>query len=75
MSDTTIPAPAPKRTHNEEIKEAIPTLAGSIAATMHDPAADRFSDDDQQFIKFHGLYQQDDRDLRKTGKRWTAVAT
>lgn len=57
-------------THNEVIKAAIPTLAGNIAATMADPANDRFSDDDQQFIKFHGLYQQDDRDLRKTGKKF-----
>jgi len=37
---------------------------------MADPAADRFSDDDQQFIKFHGIYQQDDRDLRKTAKKY-----
>ncbi len=59
-----------KLTHNEEIKAAIPTLAGTIAATMATPGADRFSDDDQQFIKFHGLYQQDDRDLRKTGKKF-----
>ncbi len=59
-----------KRTHNEEIKEAIPTLAGTIAATLQDPAADRFSEDDQQFIKFHGIYQQDDRDLRKIGKKY-----
>jgi sulfite reductase (NADPH) hemoprotein beta-component len=59
-----------KRTHNEVIKEAIPTLAGTIAATLKDPAADRFSEDDQQFIKFHGIYQQDDRDLRKTGKKY-----
>ena len=57
-------------THNEVIKEAIPTLAGTIAATLRDSAAERFSDDDQQFIKFHGIYQQDDRDLRKTGKKF-----
>lgn len=63
------PEPA-KPTHNEVIKTAIPTLAGNIAATMADPAADRFSEDDQQFIKFHGIYQQDDRDLRKTGKKY-----
>jgi sulfite reductase (NADPH) hemoprotein beta-component len=37
---------------------------------MADPAADRFSEDDQQFIKFHGIYQQDDRDLRKTAKKY-----
>jgi len=61
---------AKKLSHNEIIKDAIPTLAGTIAATLADPAADRFSDDDQQFIKFHGIYQQDDRDLRKTGKKY-----
>ena len=59
-----------KPTHNEEIKAAIPTLAGSIAATIADPAADHFSEDDNQFLKFHGSYQQDDRDLRKTGKKY-----
>jgi len=59
-----------KPTHNEEIKTAIPTLAGTLAATLADPALDRFSEDDQQFMKFHGIYQQDDRDLRKTGKKF-----
>lgn len=57
-------------THNEVIKAAVPTLAGQIAATLADPTADRFSDDDAQFLKFHGIYQQDDRDLRKTGKKY-----
>src|ERR1700742_3271530 len=59
-----------KLTHNEEIKEAIPTLAGTIAATIADESVDHFSDDDNQFLKFHGSYQQDDRDLRKTGKKY-----
>jgi sulfite reductase (NADPH) hemoprotein beta-component len=62
-------APA-KLTHNEEIKDAIPTLAGTIAATLNDAGADHFSEDDNQFLKFHGSYQQDDRDLRKTGKKY-----
>src|SRR5580658_8725277 len=62
-------APA-KLTHNEEIKAAIPTLAGTIAATCNDASTDHFSDDDNQFLKFHGSYQQDDRDLRKTGKKY-----
>jgi sulfite reductase (NADPH) hemoprotein beta-component len=57
-------------THNEDIKAAIPTLAGSIAATLADPAADHFTEDDNQFLKFHGSYQQDDRDLRKAGKKY-----
>src|SRR5882762_9787472 len=59
-----------KPTHNEVIKEAIPTLAGNIAATLADPSVDQFSSDDQQFLKFHGIYQQDDRDLRKTQKKF-----
>ena len=59
-----------KLTHNEEIKAAIPTLAGTIATTFNDPANDHFSEDDNQFLKFHGSYQQDDRDLRKTGKKY-----
>src|SRR5208283_326228 len=29
-----------------------------------------FSEDDNQFLKFHGSYQLDDRDLRKTGKKY-----
>lgn len=63
------PTAAPKPTHNEIIKEAIPTLAGNIAATVAS-GTDQFSADDQQFIKFHGIYQQDDRDLRKTQKKF-----
>ncbi len=59
-----------KMTHNEEIKAAIPTLAGTIAATIADAGTDHFSQDDYEFLKFHGCYQQDDRDLRKTGKKY-----
>ena len=60
---------AAKLTHNEVIKDAIPTLAGNIAATVA-AGSDQFSADDQQFIKFHGIYQQDDRDLRKSAKKF-----
>jgi len=59
-----------KLTHNEEIKAAIPTVAGTIAATIADETVDHFSHDDYEFLKFHGSYQQDDRDLRKTGKKY-----
>ncbi|MBI3877325.1 MAG: sulfite reductase, partial [Verrucomicrobia bacterium] len=70
MIETTPVAPAPKLTHNEIIKDAAPTLAGQIAATLADANTDRFSEDDGQFLKFHGIYQQDDRDLRKTQKKF-----
>lgn len=66
MNDTA----AVKLTHNEEIKSTIPTLAGTIAATIADENADHFSHDDYEFLKFHGCYQQDDRDLRKSGKKY-----
>src|SRR5258705_5621381 len=59
-----------KPSHNEVIKEANPTLAGTIKQTLLDSAVDRFSEDDTQFLKFHGIYQQDDRDSRKTGKKY-----
>ena len=67
MTNPIIPA---KPTHNEDLKEGSPTLSGTIAQTLADAQLDRFSEDDNQFLKFHGIYQQDDRDLRKTGKKF-----
>jgi len=61
---------AARLTRNEVLKSASPTLAGTIAQTIADSAADHFSEDDNQLLKFHGCYQQDDRDLRKTGKKY-----
>ena len=60
----------PKLTKNEGLKEANPLLAGTIAQTLADAQADRFSDEDYEFLKFHGIYQQDDRDKRKSGKHF-----
>jgi sulfite reductase (NADPH) hemoprotein beta-component len=62
-------APA-QPTRNEGLKENSPTLAGTIGATLANPAVDRFSDDDYEFLKFHGIYQQDDRDKRKVAKHY-----
>ena len=70
MSDVIDPT---KLSKNEHLKQRIPTLAGNIAATLADPTLDKFSEDDEQFIKFHGIYQQDDRDLRKTGKKYIVM--
>jgi sulfite reductase (NADPH) hemoprotein beta-component len=67
MIDT---VPQTKVTHSEIIKGANPTLAGTIGQTLADPTLDRFSEDDCQFLKFHGIYQQDDRDLRKVAKKF-----
>jgi sulfite reductase (NADPH) hemoprotein beta-component len=59
-----------KLTRNEGLKEGNPLLTGTIAQTLADPAAERFSEDDYEFLKFHGVYQQDDRDKRKVGKHF-----
>jgi sulfite reductase (NADPH) hemoprotein beta-component len=63
-------APAAALTKNELVKLGDPTLGGTIAGVLTDPTADRFAEDDEQFLKFHGIYQQDDRDLRKTAKKY-----
>jgi sulfite reductase (NADPH) hemoprotein beta-component len=59
-----------KLSRQEELKTACPSLAGTIAPALADAALDHFSEEDNQFLKFHGTYQQDDRDLRKTGKKY-----
>src|SRR5438477_4749809 len=58
-----------KLTRNEGLKEGSPLLTGTISQTL-DSAAEKFSHDDYEFLKFHGIYQQDDRDQRKAGKHY-----
>ena len=64
------PSAPPILTRNEGLKEGCPTLCGTISQTLADPALDRFSEDDYEFLKFHGIYQQDDRDKRKIAKQY-----
>src|SRR5262245_1279714 len=66
-----ISADAPlKLTRNEGLKEANPLLAGTIVQTLESSTVESFSHDDYEFLKFHGIYQQDDRDQRKEGKHY-----
>ena len=60
----------PKLSRNEGLKEGCPTLCGTISQTLADGSLERFSEDDYEFLKFHGIYQQDDRDKRKAGKEY-----
>src|SRR5437868_3407768 len=60
----------PQLTRSEGLKTANSGLAGTIAPTLADANVDHFTQDDYEFLKFHGCYQQDDRDLRKTGKKY-----
>lgn len=50
--------------HNEHVKEASRFLRGTIEAGLADEISGAIGADDQQLVKFHGMYLQDDRDLR-----------
>jgi sulfite reductase (NADPH) hemoprotein beta-component len=49
---------------NEGIKDRSNFLRGGIAEGLEHQITGALDDDDTQLTKFHGIYQQDDRDLR-----------
>lgn len=53
----------------EEIKTKSNFLRGTIADGLADTATGAIAEDDTNLLKFHGMYQQDDRDLRIERKR------
>ncbi len=61
----------------EEIKLASNGLRGDLAENFADPALTHVEDSENVLLKFHGSYQQDDRDLRaarnkeKQEKAWS----
>jgi sulfite reductase (NADPH) hemoprotein beta-component len=67
----TPPSPKPANP-NEPLKAESHFLRGSIAKDMADTSTGAISEPNSQLTKFHGLYLQDDRDLRialkKAGK-------
>jgi len=54
---------------NEHLKQASNYLRGTILEGLADTSTGSISADDQQLTKFHGIYQQDDRDLRKERRK------
>ncbi len=65
MSEATVTPPAAKEpSKNESIKDASRYLRGTILEGLADTSTGAISEDDGQLLKFHGSYQQDDRDLR-----------
>ncbi len=52
----------------EEIKAESHALRGTIQETLRG-AESHFSDEEYQLLKFHGTYQQDDRDQRVARKK------
>jgi len=55
----------PKHSPIERIKEASDGLRGSLKSSLQDPLTGALREDDQALVKFHGIYQQDDRDRRE----------
>jgi sulfite reductase (NADPH) hemoprotein beta-component len=49
---------------NEHIKAASRYLRGTIAEGLADTSTGTLALTDGQLTKFHGIYQQDDRDIR-----------
>ncbi|GHA77280.1 assimilatory sulfite reductase (NADPH) hemoprotein subunit [Cognatilysobacter bugurensis] len=48
----------------EDIKKASRGLRGSLVESLADPITGALAEDDTTLIKYHGSYQQDDRDVR-----------
>ncbi len=71
MSEASLPkasvseAPAQKRSKVEALKERSNFLREPVASEILEDT-NFFSDDGTQILKFHGSYQQDDRDTRKS---------
>lgn len=62
MSSETPPVRTP--TAVEGVKAASGHLRGALATELAD-GTDHFSNDSTHLVKFHGFYQQDDRDIRR----------
>ena len=54
----------PGESKNERIKRDSRNLRGTLVETLASDAT-HFSEDDTVLLKFHGSYQQDDRDIRR----------
>ncbi|WP_323059318.1 assimilatory sulfite reductase (NADPH) hemoprotein subunit [Aeromonas hydrophila] len=65
MSKQVIPGPVEgPLADNERLKRESDHLRGTIAQDLKDPLTGGFNGDNFQLIRFHGMYQQDDRDIR-----------
>lgn len=54
---------------NEQLKARSNFLRGTIAEGLQEPLTGAVPGDDPLLMKFHGIYQQDDRDLRSERSR------
>ena len=58
-----------KLSANEHIKTGSNYLRGTIVEGLADLSTGSMVEDDQQLLKFHGTYQQDDRDIRANRRK------
>jgi sulfite reductase (NADPH) hemoprotein beta-component len=68
MTDIT-PEQLAKQAEVERIKDESNYLRGTLVKSLQDPLTGALADDDTQLCKYHGIYQQDDRDLRDERRR------
>jgi len=61
--------PLDRLSPDETLKKESDYLRGTIAEGLLDPLTGGLGARDQKLTKFHGLYQQDDRDLREERRR------
>src|SRR5918993_1439423 len=55
--------------HVEKIKRESRQLRGTLDESLRDPLTGAIREDDTVLIKFHGSYQQDDRDIREERRK------
>jgi sulfite reductase (NADPH) hemoprotein beta-component len=65
----TSPSPAKPLHKNETIKAESNFLRGNILRDLADQSTGTITDDSAQLTKFHGVYPQDDRDLRNQRRK------
>jgi sulfite reductase (NADPH) hemoprotein beta-component len=53
----------------EDIKRASRHLRGTLVESLADPVTGSLRESDQTLLKFHGSYQQDDRDIREERRK------
>ena len=53
----------------EDLKRASRRLRGTLLESLADPVTGALREGDQTLLKYHGSYQQDDRDLREERRR------
>ena len=58
-----------KLAHNEYLKIDSNYLRGTLAEGLADTSTGGLTEDEQQLLKFHGCYLQDDRDIRAGRRR------